>query len=143
MMASGDKDKAKAGEMVIVGGLFIQIIFFGFFVVVALLFQSRGRQHLAKIAIEVPWKKHLYTLYATSVLILVRSIFRVVEYLQGNDGYLISHEVFLYVFDALLMFAVLVAMNVNHPGEIAFLLKDANKSPSEELNELSTRHECV
>jgi hypothetical protein len=31
----------------------------------------------------------------------------VIEYLQGNGGYLISHEVFLYVFDSMLMAGVM------------------------------------
>jgi hypothetical protein len=31
-----------------------------------------------------------------------------VEYIQGNDGYLISHEAFLYGFDAALMFLNMV-----------------------------------
>jgi len=32
----------------------------------------------------------------------------VIEYVQGNAGYLISHEVFLYIFDTLLMEAVML-----------------------------------
>lgn len=38
--------------------------------------------------------------------------------IAGNDGYLISHEVFLYIFDALLMFLVMVIFAVVHPSEI-------------------------
>lgn len=38
--------------------------------------------------------------------------------LTGNDGYLISHEAFLYIFDALLMFFVMVIFAVVHPSEI-------------------------
>jgi hypothetical protein len=49
---------------------------------------------------------------------MVRSVFRVVEYLQGNAGYLLSHEVFLYVFDAVLMLAVMGMFNWVHPSEI-------------------------
>jgi hypothetical protein len=35
---------------------------------------------------------------------------------QGNHGYVISHEVFLYVFDAAMMFSVMAVMNVFHPS---------------------------
>ena len=31
-----------------------------------------------------------------------------IEYLQGNGGYLISHEIFLYVFDTILMAVVML-----------------------------------
>lgn len=70
----------------------------------------------------VPWRKHLITLYAASVLIMIRSIFRVVEYLQGFSGYLLSHEVYLYVFDSVLMLCVMVMFNVVHPSEVVALV---------------------
>jgi hypothetical protein len=39
-------------------------------------------------------------------------------YIQGNSGYLLSHEVFLYIFDALLMLAVMIMFNWVHPSEV-------------------------
>ncbi|PSN72725.1 RTA1-domain-containing protein [Corynespora cassiicola Philippines] len=125
-----DQDQQQLGENVILGGLFVQIAFFGFFVLVSLLFQYRGRNHFPKLAPEITWRKHLYVLYGTSILILIRSIFRVIEYIQGNEGYLMSHEVFLYIFDAVLMLAVMVAMNIVHPGDIAIMLKGKNRRNS-------------
>jgi hypothetical protein len=50
-------------------------------------------------------------------------MFRLIEYAQGNDGYLISHEVFLYIFDAVLIFATMVLFAVVHPSEIDALVK--------------------
>ena len=43
---------------------------------------------------------------------------RVVEYIQGNDGYILSHEIFLYVFDATLMFIAIAIFNLVHPSEM-------------------------
>lgn len=57
-------------------------------------------------------------LYVASGLIVVRSDFRAVEYLQGFDGYLLRHEAYLYIFDALLMFLVMMLFNVIHPSEV-------------------------
>jgi hypothetical protein len=54
---------------------------------------------------------------------MVRSIFRLAEYLQGNNGYLLHHEIFLYVFDALLMFITMVVFNIVHPQEVGRLLR--------------------
>lgn len=136
VMSSGASGM-KTGEKIIIGGLFLQILFFGLFFVVAILFQIRGKEHLASLASGVPWRKHLHALYATSILILVRSIFRVVEYIQGNGGYLLRHEVFLYVFDAVLMFTVMAVLNVSHPGDIAILLKEQWKEQTQELEVLS------
>ncbi|KAG0272639.1 hypothetical protein BGZ96_005245, partial [Linnemannia gamsii] len=30
----------------------------------------------------------------------IRSVYRVIEFAQGHDGYLISHEVFMFILDA-------------------------------------------
>jgi hypothetical protein len=44
---------------------------------------------------------------------------RLIEFIQGYNGYVITHEVFLYGFDALPMFLAVVTMNVIHLGEVA------------------------
>lgn len=124
MMAAGES-LLKTGENVIIGGLFVQLAFFGFFVVVAAIFHKRMALVPTAKASDpaVRWEKYLLTLYVTSALILIRSIFRVIEYLNGNDGVLLRSEVFLYIFDALLMMAVLVWMNWFHPSELGLLLR--------------------
>ncbi|GME29236.1 Rta1 domain protein [Neofusicoccum parvum] len=122
MMAKG----SKVGEQLIVGGLFVQLFFFSFFVVVAGMFHRRmAMVPTSKACLpEVRWRHYLCTLYIVSLLVLVRSVFRVVEYLQGSDSFLMRTETFLYIFDALLMFAVMAWMNWFHPGEIGVLLRD-------------------
>jgi hypothetical protein len=57
-------------------------------------------------------------LYIVSVLILVRSLFRMVEYAQGHDGSLVKKEVYVYTLDALLMLIVAVILAVSHPGDV-------------------------
>lgn len=64
----------------------------------------------------------MMALYLGSFLIMVRSIFRAAEYLQGFNGYLLRHEAYLYVFDAVLMLLVMVLFNWIHPAEIAAIL---------------------
>jgi hypothetical protein len=56
------------------------------------------------------------------MLIMVRSVFRLAEYLQGNNGYLLHHEIFLYIFDAVLIFVAVLVFNICHPSEIGQLL---------------------
>ncbi|KAL4975929.1 RTA1 like protein-domain-containing protein [Aspergillus desertorum] len=114
----------QTGENIIVGGLFVQIIFFGFFVICSFIFQRRISSKSTALgnASTTPWLKHFYALYGSSILILIRSIFRVVEYLQGWDGSLLRNEAFIYVFDALLMWLVLVIFVIIHPSEVNCLL---------------------
>ena len=57
-------------------------------------------------------------LYIASILILIRSVFRMIEYAGGNDGYIMSHEAFSYIFDAMLMFFAMVVMSVLHPSKV-------------------------
>ncbi|QSZ29512.1 hypothetical protein DSL72_004026 [Monilinia vaccinii-corymbosi] len=120
MLASAkDFSKVKTGEDIITGGLIVQVIFFGFFIVTAGVFHLRiVRGGGGAAAAGVPWQQYLVILYVASTLIMVRSIFRIIEYIQGSDGYLLAHEVFIYVFDATLMFLTMVLFNIRHPSAI-------------------------
>jgi hypothetical protein len=108
------------GENIIMGGLFIQIIFFGFFIVVTYIFHRRIvlSPTPTSRSIGIPWRRFLYVMYAASVLIMVRSIFRVAEYAGGYSGPLQSSEAYIYIFDATLMFIVAALFGVWHPGSM-------------------------
>lgn len=56
-------------------------------------------------------------LYVASGLIFVRSLFRLIEYIEGNGGVLLSSEVYLYIFDALLMLGVVAVTAVLDPAK--------------------------
>lgn len=120
IQAGGTLDMYEMGEKIIVAGLWVQICVFGFFVITSLLFHWRIAHTPTHIAAQgkIPWKRHLIVLYATSGLILVRSIFRVIEYLQGNKGYLIAHEAFLYIFDTVLMVIVMAIFLQWYVGDL-------------------------
>ncbi|KAI0024849.1 RTA1 like protein-domain-containing protein [Xylariomycetidae sp. FL0641] len=108
------------GEDVIIVGLFVQLVGFSTFIIVASIFHRRMQQAptAASQAVGVPWAKYLWVLYTVSALILVRSIFRVIEYCQGYQGSLQGHEYWLYIFDAMLMILACIILNVFHPSKI-------------------------
>jgi hypothetical protein len=124
MMGSDSASSRDLGEKLIVAGLFVQIVFFGCFVVTAALFHSRLRRNPTQKVItdKPPYLRHLIALYITSILIFVRSLVRVIEFIQGFDGFIISHEIFIYLFDAVPILAVMLIMNWTHPSEIKALL---------------------
>ncbi|PVH74220.1 RTA1-domain-containing protein [Cadophora sp. DSE1049] len=127
IQSSGDAKNIKNGTHMITGGLAVQVLFFACFIIVAIKFDkamAKAPSNAARSA--VPWRKHLVTLYIVSLLILIRSVFRMVEYIQGFNGYLLSHEVYLYIFDSVLMLAVMVVMNVVHPSEVTALINGGN-----------------
>ncbi|UPK99877.1 hypothetical protein LCI18_010812 [Fusarium solani-melongenae] len=119
------------GSNIIVGGLIFQIVIFGVFIVTALIFNSRFRRHVAGGAevYDVPWQESLNMLYVTSMMIMVRNIFRVIEYAMGSDGYLLSVEWGVYVFDAALMTLTMAWFFWRYPSQ----LKRAIKANSEEV----------
>ena len=119
LLASGNADEIKIGKTIVVVGLFLQVAFFGLFVIAAAVFHSRIVKAPTQLSYERPCRKHMVGLYIVSILIFIRSIVRVVEYIQGYDGYIMRHEVFLYVFDGVVMFIAVVSMNWIHPGEVA------------------------
>ncbi|KAH6879863.1 RTA1 like protein-domain-containing protein [Thelonectria olida] len=126
--SAGSLEALDNGAKVIIAGLFVQLICFGVFIVIAVTFDRSIRRSPTGSSHMVPWKKHMMVLYIASMLIMVRSVFRAVEYLQGFDGYLLKHEVYLYIFDAVLMFLVMVLFNWIHPAEIAAILSQRGNS---------------
>jgi hypothetical protein len=131
----------QSGTKVIIAGLFVQLIFFGIFIIIAIRFDMSIRAIPTSRSHIVPWKKHMMALYIGSVFIMVRSIFRAAEYLQGFDGYLLKHEAYLYVFDALLMFLTMALFNWIHPGEVTLILKDGEPSRTWKMNTFSESHQ--
>lgn len=113
-------DAVKRGENIIVGGLGIQIIFFGLFIAVTAVFHRRISNNPTSTSLHAnrPWKKLLMTIYAVSFLIMIRSLFRVAEYVTGRDGVLQQHEYWIYIFDAALMVLASCVFNVFHPGGV-------------------------
>lgn len=117
MMAQASN--AKLGQKVILVGLFAQLLFFGFFLVIAFIFRARMAKSPKTIS---SYGKHswngLLTLLIAAVLIILRCIYRVAELAMGSDGFLMGHEVFMYVADAGPMFLVQAMFNVIHAGDV-------------------------
>lgn len=136
MMAGGDQSKVKLGQNMILGGLGIQLLMFGLFWLTAVLFHLKIRKNptTESYTIDAKWEQYLGMLYMVSALIMIRSIFRVAEYVMGNDGYLLMNEWPLYVFDATLMFGVTVLFYWRHPGALtAAKIHDAERVQLESM----------
>lgn len=102
-------DLAKIGEGIVIGGLGFHVVVFGVFFTTAMLFHIRMRRDPAakQIPADLKWEQLLYMLYGASALIMARSIFRMVEFIMGHDGYLLSTEWPLFVFDSTPMLVVM------------------------------------
>jgi len=90
--SSGTAEALDTGTNIIIIGLFVQLAFFGFFMVIAGIWFVKMLHFSSYRAYACPWRKLLCILFGTSFLIMVRSVFRAVEYLQGNGGEILAHE---------------------------------------------------
>lgn len=124
----------KIGQDIILAGLFIQLFIFGIFVATAVIFHMRLRKSPTKesLELELEWVKMLWVLYALSAFIMIRNVYRVVEYIQGNDGYLRTSEWPTYVFDAAIMSSVMAVMfwwypNMLYRSKVCITLKSYNQ----------------
>jgi len=124
-MAAGSAEAMQSGEYIVIAGLAIQLLFFGFFMFVAFLFHWRVTESASAYKISkavesqsgrFSWQTLMWTLYGACVLILVRSVFRVIEFVQGNDGYIMKTESLLYVFDGALMVLMGAILGMVFPG---------------------------
>ena len=60
----------------------------------------------------------MHMLYGISALIIIRSVFRIVEYVMGTSGYPLRHEWTLYVFDTIPMLVSTALFYFRYPAEI-------------------------
>jgi hypothetical protein len=104
----------------VIAGLAIQLISFSIFALTAIIFEKRIRRSPTPESLlpGIPWEKLLYMLYAVSALIIIRSVFRIVEYVLGYDGYPLSHEWTLYIFDSVPMAIVMVVFFIWYPRDL-------------------------
>lgn len=111
---------AQLGFDIVLIGLIVQIISFGLFFICIVVWYSRlrGAPTHESYTTGSPWKQSMWMLIGVSIAIFARSIFRCVEYAQGQSGYSISHEWCIYMFDAVPMFLVTVIFYIYYPSRL-------------------------
>jgi hypothetical protein len=135
---------ADMGQKIMLLGLFVQLLFFGFFLIISLIFWKRMRSSTK--AFSVPqygkhtWEALLKLLLVVAVIIILRCVFRIIEFGQGHGGYLASHEVYMYVFDAAPMFAVQFMMHFVRASEVFGLGKMTRLGKTESVIDLYERN---
>ncbi|KUJ21657.1 RTA1 like protein [Mollisia scopiformis] len=134
--------KAKTGSHIVLIGLASQLIFFGFFLVVAIIFDRRMSKSPLRYTVPTygkhNWRSLLLLLLGAAVFIIVRCLYRVAEFAPGNGGYLMSHEWPMYVGDTLPMLVVQVVFHIIHAGDV-FPRGQTQKSEEESYINLEER----
>ncbi|KAH6995927.1 RTA1 like protein-domain-containing protein [Ilyonectria sp. MPI-CAGE-AT-0026] len=118
------KDKINLGKDLGLAGVSIQITGFGLFTIAAIRFHFTSkrldgqfaRMNQAKHDIQRHWSKLLFAVNGSCFLILIRSVFREVEFAEGKQGGTQQEEWYLYVFDTLPILIVVILYDIWFPG---------------------------
>ncbi|GAA5967611.1 hypothetical protein JCM11641_005710 [Rhodosporidiobolus odoratus] len=132
LYSSDNTDLYDTAKAVLIVGFCIQIIGLGIFAIFAIIYQVRARRDGVPSG---PWTKCLYTLYLGSVCVLVRGIFRTIEFGSGQGGgkgYLLEHEVYYYCLEALPIFLASLFLSISYPGHYVAHKRLARLDPAKD-----------
>ncbi|KAJ1716057.1 hypothetical protein AFCA_001344 [Aspergillus flavus] len=100
------------GVGVLIAGLVLQLVTFGFFLVVVVWFD----RSFASGEVEEGVRSVLRGIYIAGFFIMVRLIYRVVEFCMGMNTYTWTHEWPLYVLEAVPMLIAMMVLGWYHPA---------------------------
>ena len=109
-----DAEDRRVGRILVLISLVMQALLYAGYIVILAIWHRRVSNMQAQKALP---RKYLTALYACAVLIIIRCIYRCVEYSEGNYGELARHEAYFYVLDALPILAMVLLLNIYHPGK--------------------------
>lgn len=102
--------KINTGLNYMLGGLVLAIIVNIIFIVMLISLTSN---------VQFGLKKEFWIcLYVTMILLLIRNVYKCIEFIQSRFGnkYLASHEIYMYLFDFTMLFICLILFAVLHYG---------------------------
>jgi hypothetical protein len=119
--------KANKGKKIAQIGVAIQLACFGLFSIIAVRFNFTSKRFATSFEerltninekyctidgtnhkLKKNWQDILWVTNIASLCILIRSVYRMVDFSLGRTGYTQSHEWCMYVFDAMVIFPVVV-----------------------------------
>ncbi|KAK3349348.1 RTA1 like protein-domain-containing protein [Lasiosphaeria hispida] len=106
---------ADVGVKILIAGLGLQAVAFLFFMAIFARFHFLARRAAVGEA-PVGWERVVVAVYVSSVLILIRCIYRVAEFAEGVEGYSFTHEWMFWVFEAVPMLVAIGVFCVFHPS---------------------------
>ena len=119
------------GKKVVLTGLFCQLLFFGFFLIIAVIFDRRMASSSIRFSIpkygKQTWRS-LFLLFVAAVIIIGRCFYRIGSFSGGSKGTLMSHEVRMCFRDSAPMFIVQTMFLFVHAGNMfpkTGIMKDA------------------
>ncbi|KAH7102280.1 RTA1 like protein-domain-containing protein, partial [Auriculariales sp. MPI-PUGE-AT-0066] len=120
MLAAKTLERLQLGFNILVVALAVQIVILVVFIGIVIVFDIRSRRGLREQ--RQPVQPLFYVFYVGSGMILLRSIYRLIDFgtikftADGVHGYTLTHEWLMYTFDAVPMTICVVVFNWVHAG---------------------------
>ncbi|CAG1984872.1 unnamed protein product [Fusarium graminearum] len=128
----------RIGVKILIAGLTLQLMAFSFFICVFRHFHVLANR-MAVNSAPKGWKKVVLSVYISSILIMIRCVFRVIEFAGGRDSYAFNHEWLFWVFESLPMVGAIGIFCIYHPcrylGKNGARCKDVQSEDRVELAE--------
>ncbi|GKZ22318.1 hypothetical protein AbraIFM66951_007951 [Aspergillus brasiliensis] len=131
VQVTGDEQLMRTGIKAVLAGLIFSLVVFLLFVWVAVVFHIRLSREPTWVVNEDPWlmnggwKRYMWAMYVACGALMVRNLVRTIQFGAGDGSVLNTKEVYIYVFDAALMFVAMAVLAVWHPG---MLIKKARRT---------------
>mmetsp|Transcript_17315 Transcript_17315/g.29577 ORF Transcript_17315/g.29577 Transcript_17315/m.29577 type:complete len:355 (-) Transcript_17315:718-1782(-) len=97
-LVTSSTEAVHTGQRIVLAGLAIQVLTLSLFIFTLVRIQQTPQHGLSGTR---DGRMLFISLYATTVLLLVRSIFRITEYAAGKTSYVTMHEWVFYVLEAM------------------------------------------
>jgi hypothetical protein len=131
-----DVKSQSTGTTLVMAGLVTQVVIFIIYIALTARVHIRLNRNPTKLSDHpaLTWRKYMWNLYFISGLFLVRNFIRIIEFKQGDDGWLLSNEAPIYIFDGGFMLTIVVMMAAVHPGRLARKVVKMEKGGAIEMN---------
>ncbi|GAC77149.1 hypothetical protein PANT_25d00001 [Moesziomyces antarcticus T-34] len=102
IQSTGVQDLVAIGDKLFLAGVAAQGASYMLFSVLVLyaLIQLVRSTHGSLSSLSYASKKFVVAIALSSLMIIIRSVYRIIEFAQGNEGYLVSQEKYLFGLDA-------------------------------------------
>ncbi|PKI84888.1 hypothetical protein MVES_001049 [Malassezia vespertilionis] len=113
---SFDEDEIRSGSNIVLAGIAVQLFGYLLFNFIFLTFGYKLMKHGAHL-LQNDTKAFMIAVFFSSLAIILRSIYRIIEMAFGWDGVINQTEWPLYAFDAAFVVIAVYFMNVWYPGK--------------------------
>ncbi|KAK1141863.1 hypothetical protein N8T08_008376 [Aspergillus melleus] len=130
VQVTGDQHIMAIGVKVVLVGLIFALVVFAVFIWVAFKFHQRLKRDPTPVAYQnggLNWEQYMWAIYVSCVALMIRNLIRTIEF-GASDSDLGKKEVYIYIFDAAMMFISIAVLVIWHPGLLIKRLRAMNKA---------------